>query len=56
MPLIGKIIRNMAEKMIHGEIKNPKPFRADGHVGQVIPLEDAKLIMTELAAEPIIER
>ena len=55
MPIIGKIIRNMAEKMIHGKVKHPKAIRADGHVGQVIPLEDAKLIISELAAEPIIE-
>ncbi|MFX0137526.1 MAG: 4Fe-4S binding protein [Candidatus Hodarchaeota archaeon] len=55
MPMIGRIIRNMAEKMIHGEVRKKNPIRADGHFGQVIPLEDAKLIMSELAAEPIIE-
>ncbi|MFX1394787.1 MAG: 4Fe-4S binding protein [Promethearchaeota archaeon] len=55
MPIVGRIVRNMAEKMIHGEVRKKKPIRADGHFGQVIPLEDAKLIMSELAAEPIIE-
>ncbi|MFW9880235.1 MAG: 4Fe-4S binding protein [Candidatus Thorarchaeota archaeon] len=55
IPLIGKIIRHAAEKMIHGAVRHPKPIRADGHVGQVIPMEDAKLILSELAAEPIVE-
>ncbi len=55
MPIVGKVIKSMAEKMIHGEIRNPKPIRADGHFGQVIPLEDAQIILSELAAEPIIE-
>jgi NAD-dependent dihydropyrimidine dehydrogenase PreA subunit len=54
MPIIGKILRNKAESMIHSEKKNRNPVRADGHFGQVIPLEDAQIIMSELAAEPII--
>jgi len=55
MPIIGRVIRWNAEKMIHSEARNRNPFRADGHFGQVLPLEDAKLIFSELAAEPIIE-
>ena len=55
MPIIGRILRSTAEKMIHSEKKNRLAFRADGHFGQAIPLEDAQLIMSELAAEPIIE-
>lgn len=55
MPIIGKVIRWNAEKMIHSESKNRNPFRADGHFGQVLPLEDAKIVLSELAAEPIIE-
>ncbi len=55
MPIIGRVLRWNAEKMIHSESKNRKPIRADGHFGQVIPLEDAKIILSELAAEPIIQ-
>jgi ferredoxin len=55
MPIAGRVIRWNAEKMIHSESKSRNPFRADGHFGQVLPLEDAKLILSNLAAEPIIE-
>jgi len=55
MPIIGRLLRRSAEGMIHSESKNRKAFRADGHFGQVIPLEDAKVILGGLAAEPIIE-
>ncbi len=55
MPLIGKVIRWAVERMIHGTVRHRKAFRADGHFGQVIPIEDAKIIISELAAEPIIE-
>lgn len=54
MPIIGRFLRWRVEKMIHGEVRKPKPIRADGHFGQVIPLEEAQIIMSELAAEPII--
>ncbi len=55
MPIIGRLIRWNAERMIHSESKNRNPIRADGHFGQVIPFEDGKIILSELAAEPIIE-
>ena len=55
MPIIGRILRAAAESMIHSEKKHRNATRADGHFGQVIPLEDAQLIMAELADEPIIE-
>lgn len=55
IPIIGRVIRWNAEKMIHSESKHRNPIRADGHFGQVIPLEDAKVILSELAAEPIIQ-
>lgn len=55
MPIIGKLLKWNAEKMIHSDSKNRKAVRGDGHFGQVIPLEDAKLILGNLAAEPIIE-
>jgi NAD-dependent dihydropyrimidine dehydrogenase PreA subunit len=55
MPIIGRVVRWKAESMIHSESKNRNPVRADGHFGQVIPIEEAKLIMMNLAAEPIIQ-
>lgn len=55
LPIIGKVLRHEVENMIHSESKNRNPIRADGHFGQVVPLEDAKLIFGNLAAEPIIE-
>jgi len=55
MPIIGRVIRWAAERMIHSTSKKRKAFRADGHFGQVIPLEDGKIILEKLAAEPIIE-
>jgi len=56
MPIIGRVIRRVVERMIHKEeTKKRNPMRADGHFGQVIPLEDGKIILSELAAEPIIE-
>jgi hypothetical protein len=55
MPIIGRVVRWKAESMIHSESHNRNPVRADGHFGQVIPIEEAKIIMMNLAAEPIIE-
>jgi NAD-dependent dihydropyrimidine dehydrogenase PreA subunit len=55
LPIIGRIVRKAAEGMIHSEKHNRRAIRADGHFGQVIPLEDAKLILSDLAAEPIIQ-
>ncbi|MCS7096734.1 MAG: 4Fe-4S binding protein [Nitrososphaerota archaeon] len=55
MPIIGRILRWSVERMIHSESLNRNPVRADGHFGQVIPIEEAKLIMMNLAAEPIIK-
>jgi len=55
LPIIGRLLRWNAENMIHSESKNRNPIRADGHFGQVIPLEDGKIILANLAAEPIIE-
>lgn len=54
MPIIGRLLRWKAERMIHSESKNRNPVRADGHFGQIIPLEDGKIILSSLAAEPII--
>ncbi|MDW8036168.1 MAG: 4Fe-4S binding protein, partial [Candidatus Korarchaeum sp.] len=55
MPIIGRILRWSVERMIHSESPRRNPVRADGHFGQVIPIEEAKLIIMNLAAEPIIK-
>ncbi len=55
MPIIGRIIRKAAESQIHSEKHGRNPMRADGHFGQVIPMEDAMHILGNLAAEPIIK-
>ncbi|TXT55528.1 MAG: hypothetical protein BAJALOKI2v1_660013 [Promethearchaeota archaeon] len=54
MPIIGKLLRWKAENMIHSEKEGRNPARADGHFGQIIPLEDGQAILSELAQEPII--
>lgn len=56
MPIIGRIIKHTAEKMLHSTRPPTNPFRAEGHIGQVVPLEDAIAILETCAAEPIIEK
>ncbi len=55
MPIIGRVIRWAVERQIHSESKNRNPVRADGHFGQVVPMEDAQHILGNLAAEPILK-
>jgi ferredoxin len=54
MPIVGRIVRNIIEKILHNEGPKRKIIGSDGHLGQVIPLEEAKIILSDLAAEPII--
>jgi Pyruvate/2-oxoacid:ferredoxin oxidoreductase delta subunit len=54
MPIIGRLLRWKAENMIHSEKEGRNPARADGHFGQVIPLEDGQAILSELAQDPLI--
>ncbi|MBN1299148.1 MAG: 4Fe-4S binding protein [Actinobacteria bacterium] len=56
IPIIGRIIKNTAEKMLHSEKPPKNPLRAEGHIGQVVPLEDAIAIIENCAAEPLIEK
>ncbi len=56
IPLIGRIIRHTAEKLLHSTNPPTNPFKAEGHIGQVIPLEDAIAILENCAVEPIIEK
>jgi ferredoxin len=56
MPLIGRIVKYTAEKMLHSTRPPTNPFQAEGHIGQIVPLEDAIAILETCAAEPIIEK
>ncbi|OHD64497.1 MAG: hypothetical protein A2176_02570 [Spirochaetes bacterium RBG_13_51_14] len=56
MPIIGRIVKYAAEKMLHSTRPPKNPFRAEGHIGQIVPLEDAVAILRTCAAEPIIEK
>jgi ferredoxin len=56
MPLIGRIVKYTAERMLHSTRPPTNPFRAEGHIGQVVPLEDAIAILEQCAAEPLIEK
>jgi ferredoxin len=54
MPLIGKVVKHFAEKLVHSQNPPTNPLKAEGHIGQVIPLDDAIAILETCAAEPII--
>jgi NAD-dependent dihydropyrimidine dehydrogenase PreA subunit len=54
MPMIGRIVKHFAEKIIHNQNPPTNPLQAQGHIGQVIPLEDGVTILETCAAEPII--
>lgn len=56
IPVIGRIMKRTAEKMLRSEKPPVNPFMPEGHIGQVVPLEDAIAILEECAAEPIIEK
>ncbi|OHD72141.1 MAG: hypothetical protein A2W19_14610 [Spirochaetes bacterium RBG_16_49_21] len=56
MPIIGRIVKHTAEKLLHSTNPPTNPFRPEGHIGQVVPLEDAVAILETCAAEPIIEK
>jgi ferredoxin len=56
MPVIGRMIKRTAEKMLHSTRPPTNPFKPEGHVGQVVPLEDGIEILRQCAAEPIIEK
>ncbi|UCF98673.1 MAG: 4Fe-4S binding protein [Spirochaetaceae bacterium] len=56
IPIIGRLIKTTAERLLHSNRPPKNPFRPDGHIGQVVPLEDAIAILEHCAAEPIIEK
>ena len=47
MPVIGRLVKRMAERMLHSQKPPTNPFRPEGHIGQVIPMEDAIVILME---------
>jgi len=42
--------------MLHSTKPPQNPLRAEGHIGQVVPLEDGIAILHECAAEPMINK
>jgi ferredoxin len=56
MPIVGRMVKRTAEKMLHSTRPPSNPFKAEGHIGQVVPLEDGIAILEHCAAEPIIEK
>lgn len=56
MPIIGRIVKHLAEQMLHSTKPPTNPFKAEGHIGQVVPLDDAIAILEHCAVEPIIQK
>lgn len=56
MPIIGRVVKHFAEKMLHSTKPPTNPFKPEGHFGQVVPLDDAIAILEHCAVEPIIEK
>ena len=56
IPIIGRLIKRTAERLLHSNSAPKNPFRPEGHIGQVVPLEDAIAILENCAAEPIIQK
>ncbi|MCE7745913.1 MAG: hypothetical protein GPJ52_12340 [Candidatus Heimdallarchaeota archaeon] len=56
MPIIGRVVKHFAEQMLHSTKPPTDPFKAEGHIGQVVPLDDAIAILEHCAVEPIIQK
>jgi len=56
IPLIGRIVKATAERLLASRRPPTNPFQPEGHIGQVVPLEDAIAILETCAAEPIIQK
>jgi len=56
IPIIGRLIKRTAERLLASKKAPKNPFRPEGHIGQVVPLEDAIAILEHCAAEPIIQK
>ncbi|MBN1330700.1 MAG: 4Fe-4S binding protein [Candidatus Heimdallarchaeota archaeon] len=56
MPIIGRVVKHFAEQMLMSTKPPTNPFKAEGHIGQVVPLDDAIAILEHCAVEPIIQK
>jgi ferredoxin len=56
MPIIGRVVKYFAEQMLHSTKPPTNPFKPEGHIGQVVPLDDAIAILEHCAVEPIIQK
>jgi ferredoxin len=56
MPIIGRLVKRTAERLLASRRPPTNPFKPEGHIGQVVPLEDAIAILETCAAEPIIQK
>jgi ferredoxin len=56
IPIIGRIVKRTAERLLASRRPPANPFKPEGHIGQVVPLEDAIAILSDCAAEPIIRK
>ncbi|HUT81102.1 MAG TPA: 4Fe-4S binding protein [Candidatus Bathyarchaeia archaeon] len=56
MPIIGRVVKHFAEQMLMSTKPPTDPFKAEGHIGQVVPLDDAIAILEHCAVEPIIQK
>ena len=56
IPIIGRIVKRTAERLLASRRPPSNPFKPEGHIGQVVPLEDAVAILETCAAEPIIRK
>jgi ferredoxin len=56
LPIIGRIVKRTAERLLSSRRPPTNPFKPEGHIGQVVPLEDAIAILETCAAEPIIRK
>ncbi|MBK5112949.1 MAG: 4Fe-4S binding protein [Candidatus Heimdallarchaeota archaeon] len=56
IPIIGRIVKYLAEQVLHSTKPPTNPFKPEGHIGQVVPLDDAIAILEHCAAEPIIQK
>ncbi|MFX0027322.1 MAG: 4Fe-4S dicluster domain-containing protein [Candidatus Hermodarchaeota archaeon] len=54
MPIIGRVVKHIAEKMLHNTKPKFNPFKTEGHIGQVIPLDDAISILENCVDENTI--
>jgi ferredoxin len=56
IPIIGRLVKRTAERLLASQRPPTDPFKPEGHIGQVVPLEDAIAILETCAAEPIIQK